>query len=937
MANAFRAFAQENGMSKGPRLISRVAPKADESLLGYIVRLTESNDYDTPSWILQLADIQEYMQCKVNFSFNDKLALLKLATLTGVELDKLTSLVYQPVDYSKRKSCNHLVFGSPAPKYIIRPQLVKVCPGCLRESVYVRKIWELTLVTSCPIHKCLLLDHCPNCARRLPYNRKTVSCCTCNFDWRGVHPKRIKSVELATSRQIYALCNLPGSIYCTSEEAKHNPIYTLRLLDFTLALFFIASQYKAILCTGVKRRIDTQGKCFNFPMTNAEIHQLLCKGFSAYDNWPINFFAFLDWRREQGRNSKYTKGLSRDFAEYKYVLYKQLDSPSLHFIREAFEEYLSARWCGGYASNIKRINEAARQKARYISFNDAVKVLKVGRNGLKALIAEGRINAIVRHVGKTNMTLIELRQINELRAQLEQLLSVTQAKNMLGIDREHMPELLKHNLLRLHLHPTDQSNPYRYNRQEINDLLLNIKARIPQRSSMRGSEKISFTIALRSFRNHGVGLGQVVKLVLDGKISPCAMKASCGLGGLIFYESDVANYQRLLVRRIVNDTVKVGEAARILGLQKTLAYFLINIGLLRANRVAIGKQRILFITTKSIDKFSSDYILPATLAVPLHTSPAYLTKLLIAEKVKPVSGPTIDKGRWNIFRRRDLSKVNIEELIEKGRRHQRSRVLSSVIDLNEASKILGISKILIREYTRNGILKPYKHQASPDYDNMEPCFSRRSIENFKAQSTDFRGLVSASVAASMLNRPIHNFYVKYVKTGRLLKVIDWRKRGKQFFRRQEVESLVELEKETIGSPEVAEILKVSMSSIYRMTVSKELQHISGPLVDGYPINLFLRSDVEELNKTREAFRAECVRAGKTARFSKQPGRRSCPAQEKVIHRIKQLVEERPSRGGVMHRLEGLALHRQLVKEGYKIGTTTVYKILHKQLEETPMA
>lgn len=924
-------------MTKVRRLLRTITPYADESLSGYVIRLTEVNDYDTPSWILQLAGIQDYVQHKVGFSFNDRLNLLPLASLTGIEVSQLRSLIYQPVDHSKRKFGDYLVFGSLTPRFIIRPRSFKICPSCLRETAYVRKIWELTPVTACPIHRCLLLDQCPNCKRRLPYNRNTVSCCTCKFDWRDSHLKTVEPADLATTGRIHALCNLPGGTSPTAEELNVNPLYGLQLMDFIAALFFIASQYRASSIMSGRRYVAALGRGFNSTVTNADIHELLSKAFSTYNNWPENFFSFLDWRREQGGSSKHCKGLIRDFAEYKYALYAQLNSTNLNFIREAFEDYLSTRWHGGHTSGIKRINEAARRKRKYVSFNEAVKLLNVGRSGLRSLITDGRLSAIVRPLGKINMTLIERHQVLEFEAKLEQLLTVTRAKNVLGIDRESIPDLIKYKLLQSHPHPTDLSNPHRYNLQDISNLLSSIKNKVVNETHLRGRKRISFTIALRKFRNHGMGLGEVIKLILDGKISPCAMKVSCGLGGLLFYESVVANYQRKLIGRSIGRAVRVDEAARLLGLQKTPVYFLLSKGLLTAQKVAIDNRRILFVTTKSINKFTLKYVLPARVAPSLRTSSTYLSKLLCAEGVQAVSGPTVDGGRGFIFRRKDLKKIDLEELIDKERRHQRSRTLSPVITLNEASRILGIGIELIQEYVENGILKPYKQQAHLCSDEKNIYFSRRIIENFKLQGTDFWGLVSTSVAASMLNKPIRNFYVQYVHTGRLKKAIDGSKPSKQFFRRQDVEALIEVEEQVIGSRTAAKILNVSMSSIYRTTVSKELKLVSGPLANGYPINLFLRSDVEELSRTRAAFRAECLRSGKTARFSKQPGKRSCPVQEKVIDRIKQVLKGRSSQRGVTQRLDGLALHRQLVREGFKIGTTTVYKVLHKQLDQRPTA
>jgi hypothetical protein len=126
------------------------------------------------------------------------------------------------------------------------------------------------------------------------------------------------------------------------------------------------------------------------------------------------------------------------------------------------------------------------------------------------------------------------------------------------------------------------------------------------------------------------------------------------------------------------------------------------------------------------------------------------------------------------------------------------------------------------------------------------------------------------------------------------------------------------------------ILNVSMSSIFRMTVSKELNPISGPHVDGYPANLFLRSDIEALSAKRKAFKLECVRVGKTTRFGKPYDNRHCPVQEKVITRLQQLLEESSPCTTAKKHISGLELHRQLIEEGYKVGTTTVYKVLHKQ-------
>ena len=39
----------------------------------------------------------------------------------------------------------------------------RICPRCLRESPVWWAVWDLGLVTTCPIHRCHLVNQCPAC------------------------------------------------------------------------------------------------------------------------------------------------------------------------------------------------------------------------------------------------------------------------------------------------------------------------------------------------------------------------------------------------------------------------------------------------------------------------------------------------------------------------------------------------------------------------------------------------------------------------------------------------------------------------------------------------------------------------------------------------------------------------------------------------------
>jgi hypothetical protein len=673
-------------------------------------------------------------------------------------------------------------------------------------------------------------------------------------------------------------------------------------------------------------------------MRNTEIHTLLYKSFTTFENWPVNYFSFFDWRREQEQASeKHYRGLRKDFNEYKHALYRQLDSPHLNFMREGFEEYLSTRWHGGYISGIKRMSDTTRQNKKYVSFNEAVKLLNVGRDGLKRLIDEGRLDALVRPAGKTSMTLLELCHVNQLKAELDQLLSRTQAKDLLGISFERTPELVDCNLLRLRHHPTDLSNPLRYCRQEIEELLAHTKSKVLNKASLKQHKMMALTTVLRLLPDCEAGLGQFIKAICEGKMNPCRMNIKRGLGGLYFHDIDVMNYVRELIRKRIGNVVRVDEAAKSLGVQKQFVYLLIKSGLLITRKLLVNGRMNQFITTRSINIFSSTYVLPCMLAQGVHINANKIAKMLAGQGIYPIAAPLGGDHRYTIFRKSDLDGVDIKSLIKNKKPQQYYRMGDRLVDLDQASILLGISKEAIQEYVRNGVLSPCNQLSHSHFMKGSLCFSKYTIDAFKTQAPNYVGLVSANVAAAMLGKHIRNFNIKYVRTCRLSPVYIDGKPGKRFFRIKDIEAMIELEKATIGSGSVAGILKVSMSSIYRMVLSGELKPISGPHVDGYPVNLYLRVDVEKLKTARDAFRSECVRVGKMTRYSKPSDNRSCPVQEKIIPRVKQWLKDQFSRNGMTQRICGLELQRLLLSEGYKIATTTIYKVLRKQLEQHSMA
>lgn len=86
------------------------------------------------------------------------------------------------------KARGHLVtrlggaeFNRPYHIRVSRPQL---CGLCLEQSASARLVWDVSLVTCCPMHEVRLVDRCPSCSRALCWRRPNVVTCLCGYDFR---------------------------------------------------------------------------------------------------------------------------------------------------------------------------------------------------------------------------------------------------------------------------------------------------------------------------------------------------------------------------------------------------------------------------------------------------------------------------------------------------------------------------------------------------------------------------------------------------------------------------------------------------------------------------------------------------------------------------------------------------------------------------------
>ena len=421
------------------KLLITPKPERNESFISYVVRLTEANWYDTPSWIFSLSGI-DYMelQWKFTFVFSRSEKLENLAKLTGIALEGLLSLLYLPGN-SRDHAGDHDYdfFGALLNRSIIRPHCPKVCPKCLAESGYSLRIWDCSLVTACPIHKCMLLDTCPDCKRRIKCVRNKLSICSCGCDWREPNPTVLPGEQLTVSRRIYQLCGvIPGE---QSLPESESPLQNLGLRDFIRVIVFMAGLFgKLAWATGRPSR--------SIKLRNEGLHTLFTNAHQVFEPWPLNFHQFLrvqskGKKRLSPHTGELDTALKREFGSFYERLYEDLREPQFDFIREAFADFLTNRVKAQSEPGTPYVT--SRGSDSYISVAQARRLLKITHRALFDLIKAGELDFVIRNEGTALRYLLWLSDIENVKLKFDQAISSRVLAKQLGVDCAVIHQLTK--------------------------------------------------------------------------------------------------------------------------------------------------------------------------------------------------------------------------------------------------------------------------------------------------------------------------------------------------------------------------------------------------------------------------------------------------------------------------------------------------------------
>jgi predicted site-specific integrase-resolvase len=628
---------QINKVKKIKKLILTPEPYPDENFCSYILRLTEANHYSHPNWIYRMAEFKHMSKGLANsnvWSYHSHDFNL-LSRLIGVSESKLKEMAYIDVG-SEEKGHPIYAFGEELPRVTVQTMKVKFCPLCLKEEPYFRKIWDLVILTTCPIHKCVLIDFCHSCGKQINWMRKSLIYCKCGFDFRETPLQKVEGNDIRLSQLIYEKC------YYFPKEYDINPsLKLMNMKEINILIFYIVRRLFYLK--------NDQRKFPNSSFSNIEIHGIIKYLVSIFDNWPFNFYKFLKELQEKNRCEH--GSIQRDFGNLYRFLYEQYkDGKNFDFLRNAFEDYLLIHWKEYFQSNLKLV-EVFNQRNFIISGIEAAKFLGVKIKTIKKLINYEIIDGIIRRTGGKTQILILKESIDSFKEKLTNFMSSVETAKILGVSHSTLLDLIRKESIKPFLGPT--INEFRYwvfDPERIDCLFQRIDKKIIHQQ-IEGKKTVSFFKSLEFLSVLGYSTGDFLQLIFDNKINPCGKNCGIGLEQYVFLEREVKDFVNHQKRLLNINTLTIKEVSKLLRVREQCVYTWANKGFISYE---VGRSRAKKFNKESVEEFRRKYIISSEIAKNQKTSAVNVVQQLIKNNIMPVSGPTIDGERQYLFLRKDV-------------------------------------------------------------------------------------------------------------------------------------------------------------------------------------------------------------------------------------------------------------------------------------------
>ena len=588
-------------------LVRTPAPMPTESLFGYVLRVSETNGYDTPLHVLNYAGYESGSMRSSKFLVD------KLAKILGRNVSELEAIAYSIIQDNGKRTfmiLNHNL-GTSLPSYILRLKRPSFCPKCVQEQKIIDKFWDLYFAVACPKHGCQLLRTCPTCNRDLHWFRPGLLTCSCGTNLINtiLEPASTDVIELMAIMKAKlhteSILNLPNSSLYPIQELENQSFRSFIWLTERLGNYSLFGQ-------DINEIIDPYS-------TMKAAAEVLC-------DWPSGYHKFLHqlgMKLTMGGNPT-SSGLRKQFEQYFVPMFKTYRNTYVDskFLRDEFIRFGLSYWGKATVDNKLLKNTETDIENRFFSLSRLASELGISPVTLKLWLKKGLIPCEKIMVGNKARYIFDAEAIDLAKRAPGEIMNAREAAAMARVPVSVLKALRKSGHFIVEHIPKHKAGFHEAD-------LINFSRKILQKSVMiteenkNGSQCISLDYILQEKRfwsNNGKAI--FVAAYLDGIIQSVG-RTGDSLEYIWFHEADVKASLSVNRSNVNDKTISQQEAAKAIGCGIEIISVLIENEYLIA-QLGPNRKRV---EPESVKKFISLYVTLSSLAEQLNTSSIRLLKL----------------------------------------------------------------------------------------------------------------------------------------------------------------------------------------------------------------------------------------------------------------------------------------------------------------------
>lgn len=612
-------------------------PFQHESIYSYLLRLTNLNFYPTPYWIYENVGL---IRKEVKLVVPNSLSIENLHQLTNNDKNVLGKLTYfDDLKIFEEKSLEYsLVYH-----YALDGKYAKICPHCFCESPFQRKVWDYKTVIACPFHKCLLINKCNKCGKKIPHYRKDLLTCTCGASLFELPTIKASIDELYYASWIYEKLDFSGLPFLNpiNKTSEFDKLQLYQILFISVSL--LNRNYYSKEGSFLKLNYFTEDNNFRNYLSNI---------YSIFNNWPNGYYEYLKMYQSNANSNNNKSGISYDFSHFYIYLYKVLINKDYHFLRVGFESYIGDYWENGSLRSSSKY--VTRKKSKYADSETVLREYGITKKTLNKLILDNKVKGrtINKAKVKTKQIVEETELINFINY-MNQFITKNEAVSLLGVNHKNLNILINSGLVIEDEYLFKRLRKGSVKKSDIEEILQNFREFSKRTNG--NIDLINTDSVLISLSSRFLTIVDLVKMVSKGLLTP-------------YYEEEIT----LEIRRFFFDRTQLKKAKEYYlfnycefltpkmimqeySIHETNVTFFIKEGII-SSEIRGGFH---FIKKDDFNKFMKKYVVQPELSKLIKKSNSIIHQYLLKENIFPVLSRENGRGTYLYFRK------DIEDLVNR--------------------------------------------------------------------------------------------------------------------------------------------------------------------------------------------------------------------------------------------------------------------------------